>query len=128
MKTVTIREVERAPANKQSAIVTTPSEHLHYEYIRKEGHVKTWEVPPPMYNRPPRIIKGGNLIGTRRGAMVIVGYHGHNTTRDGSRWVGKCACGRYELRNGITWRKGLKKETFDACNRCKQIINKGRPK
>lgn len=127
IRTVTINRTERVPANKQATIVTTPCPQHHYEYKRNEGCIKTFDMPPPMYNIPPKYIYGGNLINTKRGMITIIGYFGHSTGTNTSQWVGKCACGRYEIRNGISWRKGLKKKSFDACNRCKQIRYKGDP-
>lgn len=121
MITVTINGTERVPVNKQSAIVTQQQEEP-YEYFLKQNTIKVWDTPPPMYNKPPKIFFGKNLIGTRRGAMVIIGYYGSG--KKYSQWVGKCACGRYEIRNGTAWRKGLAKDSFDACCRCKQIFHR----
>lgn len=120
-KTITIYNRERVPVNKQSAIVTAPAEKHYYEIPVSKLNQKIWEVPPPMYDKPPKIFKGKNLIGTRRGQIEIIGYYGKNATLKTSQWVARCDCGYYELRNGKSWRKGLKKGTSDCCCRCDYI-------
>lgn len=118
-KTVTIKGAERVPANKLALIVTQPSEKHYYDAPNTVANSQTiWKTPPIMDEKPP---SGQNLIGTKRGMVTIVGYYGSNKTLKTSQWVAKCSCGNYILRNGKTWRKGLKNETFDCCQICKHI-------
>jgi len=112
------------PINKQAARVTQFSPHLWYEYKRDPGTVITWEAPPSFYSRPPRIFYGENLIGSKRGLMEIIGYYGTNKAQRTSQWVARCRCGKYELRNGKSWRRGMEKDKPDACHRCLQILTK----
>lgn len=126
-KTTTIKGTERVPINRTAAIVTTPAEK-HYYQVPQEVLDRSlwWDAPPPMYNKPPKIFFANNLIGTRRGMITIIGYYGHGKSSKTSQWVGRCDCGRYLLRNGKTWRKGLKNNITDRCDVCDHLIYRGK--
>lgn len=118
-KTITIKGTERVPVDKTASLVTTPASQHYYKVPKKiTGNFQSWDAPPPMYDKPPKIYQGENLIGTKRGMVEIVGYYGSNKVLKTSQWVARCACGRYELRNGKSWRKGLKNNKKDCCSFC----------
>lgn len=57
------------------------------------------------------------LIGQRRGALVVVGYSARQGSKSkGSKWVVRCDCGRYEHRTSIVRWLGTKAP--DWCREC----------
>lgn len=54
-----------------------------------------YDVAPPTYPIPPAAQK---LVGLRVNRLTVIGYGGRNPKR-GSRWVCRCDCGRYTIRN-----------------------------
>jgi hypothetical protein len=109
MRTVTINGTEKVAVNKTARIVTSPQE----EYKpNKKLNQDIWEAPPTTHIIPVPEGKT-NLVGTKRGWMIIVGYFGKN------KWLAKCVCGKYEKRDGKRWKKGLKNNIEDeGCAYC----------
>lgn len=76
-----------------------------------------WDAPPHTFPVPDDC---PDLTGGVRGRMTIVGYLG-SSRHGGSRWLARCACGRYEARLGHTWRKGVAAGKSDCCQRCAHL-------
>ena len=108
----------RLPADTVARRVTAPTpKHAEYEAPSRPS-VVTLDAPLPTIE-PPRIVE--DLRGERRGLMVIVGYLGRkdHPKRGKSRhlWLGRCDCGKYEVRDAYKWRKGRgKDDRCDVCN------------
>lgn len=104
---------EWVPVDSVAARVTSPGVHFNPD---KRLQQEIWEAPPecdPMPNNLP-----DDLSGTRRGRVVIVRYFGR--TESGKHaWLARCVCGKYEIREGASWRRGLRKGKDDlGCQYC----------
>jgi len=83
-----------------------------YEPKRKPAIAETWDAPPlPLSKRPDA---APDVTGQRRGYMTAFRYY--HSGSSGSKWVCRCDCGRYELRNSKRWLE--KKHLPDACLVC----------
>lgn len=94
---------------------------VHHEFQKKENNRESWDAPPevvPLFQVPDQIKE---LFGTRKGALVVVGYLGKTKHSSGNKYrlLVRCDCGRYEVRVAKHWRrKG--NEIFEYCQFCDQ--------
>jgi hypothetical protein len=130
VRTVTIKGMERIAVNKLAGIVTSPAKEID---LYEPDIILTQTVfdAPPKTKAVPSYLQ--DLTGSKRGKMTIVGYlgyiatssYGRNNRHPPHKWLAKCVCGKYEIRDGSIWRKGLRKNTQDAgCCYCHNFENK----
>ena len=102
---------EREPIGKREAMACYPI--TKYKLKNKQDkNKKIWNaVPIEATTKPPKNRK--NLIGTTRYSMTIVAHLWKH------KWIARCVCGVFEVRNQKPWQKGLKKQTVDECQTCK---------
>lgn len=113
VKTVTIRGRECIPLNKRSAIAMSGG----YVYESENDIPRLAYDAPPSMQKVPSDIK--DLTGTKRGRVTIVGYLGESETLSRRKWIGKCVCGKYVIRMGRSWKRGLNKNEGDrGCIHC----------
>lgn len=86
------------PVNKTAARVVSAG--THYEPANAD-RADEWDDNPPKTSAVPK--NAPDITGERRDRVVIVGYLMSGT--NGSKWIGRCDCGRFVTRNGKTWRK-----------------------
>lgn len=110
--------VEAVPLDRMAARVVGRGEHWAPD-MKLSGDV--WGAPPKCKPVPPRI---DDITGTRRGRMVIFGYWGARPKGGGHdhKWVARCDCGRYEVRVGSRFVKGVRQRTGDACQYCRKVM------
>ena len=96
------------------------SKGTNYTVNRKESPLQVWDDPPPTLPVP---YGTDSLIGQRHGRVTIVGYLG--SWGKGSKWLARCACGKYAVRSGHSWRKNTKPDV-DTCPDCNSIENRKR--
>lgn len=103
------RIVCSAPVDATAARVLR-GKGAHWQPQRKvdERH-SHWEAPPPAIT--PRPADAPDFTGVRRDRMTALYWWGRG------RWVTRCACGRYELRQAVKWAKNL--DLPDACLECR---------
>lgn len=87
------------PVNKTASRVVSVG--THYEPANAP-RADEWDDNPPPTRPVPR--NAPNLTGERKDRVVIVGYLGPGNG-GGSKWLGRCSCGRYVTRNAKPWRK-----------------------
>ena len=126
MNTVTIYDKELVPVNKQARIMTSPTNDMNiYSPNLPSGSVT--DAPPLAKSTRPRNIE--NLIGTKSGKITIYSYYYWNenaTSKSKDKhpphlWVGRCVCGRYEIRSGYKWRRKLRQSKEDkGCVYCRR--------
>ncbi len=106
------RVLTSVPINKQAAMGSARGEH--WEPMFDDVHGRS-DLPLPMkeYRGPPE----KNLVGTVMGRITIVGYS-HSTKKWGSKWVGRCTCGTYELRRRASIERNA--DPDHACMRCER--------
>ncbi len=114
-----VGDVKLYPVDAVAARVTQRGEAHHRPTTGNGARI----VAPP---HPPIPVPEDtvNLIGTERGRVTIVAYLGNLTgkgSQHGAAWIGRCQCGRYEIRRGVKWRRGLREGRTDACEDCKHI-------
>lgn len=130
IKTVTINGIERTAVNKLARVATMPAKETDVYKIELPSCVKVYDAPLKT-KAVPRYLE--DLIGTKRGKMTVVGYLGYQATPSYNRnkrhpphkWLVKCICGKYEVRDGYKWRRGLKSNTPDeGCAYCHYFTRK----
>jgi len=127
-KTVTIYEKELSPVNKQASLIIQPSKLARDDAeFKNKSSDKIFDGCPFVYDKVPKNIV--SLVGTRRGKVVLVGFHSSGKSRkendsNNGKWVGKCDCGNFVIRNGKAWRGGLRNNIEDeGCARCNSVKN-----
>jgi hypothetical protein len=84
---------------------------IHYDLPSKT-------IPPTLVHSetpiPTVSFSGHNdLTGTKCGRMTVIGNNGK------TRWVCRCACGRYELRKA---KSVLNPNNYDMCHACRRLV------
>lgn len=104
--TRTIRGHELAPVDSVADRVTRPG----VEYVpSKKLAQDCWDVKPPTLPAPSN---AKEMMGLRRGRLVIVGYLGKK------KWLARCDCGKFERRDGKNFRNGVRDGIWDGCQYC----------
>jgi hypothetical protein len=81
-----------------------------------------WHSDTPLPTIPvPREIR--NLTGRTNGKMTIIGFLGKvkKSCRNEHKWLAKCTCGRYEIRDGYKFRRHKGVDECRYCNRVKSM-------
>lgn len=110
-----------APANSTAAKVTSRGSHYEPTFIPCR---ETWDTPPPMRDIPANQQNNPNLVGImgrKFGRLTVLGLLNdpERSSKQGSSWVVRCACGAYEVRKAKTIRNPLNIE--DRCSRCDAV-------
>lgn len=109
---------ELVPLDRMAARVVSKGEHWDRRISKKGG--KVWTVCPKFKRLPHDVV---DITGLRRGRMKIVGYFGRSKSgRTGQKWIARCDCGRFEVRNATAFKRGLETGHGDACRYCRQEI------
>lgn len=124
-KTVTIRGRERVPVNKMAKLHTTPSPDSNYVYENKSMDI-IYDAPLPTREPDPSMI---DLRGSKSNGVTIVGYieavrykEPSGRKRVSHKWLARCRCGKYVIRDGYKWRKSRKKGLDDCgCKECEHL-------
>lgn len=114
-----IDKVKNRPIDKTAALVVSKGEDYQPEFKVPEGKQEWDDFPADLVRQPPKSIE--NLIGRRREGVEIVAYLGAIKKSNGwkHKWLAKCSCGKFILRDGITWRKSVKRGFIDfGCHTC----------
>lgn len=113
--------LDKTPVNRQTALLISPSAAIPSSFSLPLGHIfsrdfpahRVWELPEGIPNK----------IGKRRGQMTLVAYAGPSSRAMGNsadvinhKWIARCDCGNFEVRNYLTWKK--KKSLPDECMEC----------
>lgn len=132
IKTVTINGIERTAVNRLARVVTMPAKEIDLYEQKIHPKERVFDAPPKT-KAVPRYLE--DLTGTKRGKMTIVGYIGYSfgpnrknqKKHPPHKWLAKCICGKYEIRDGYLWRKRMKNNTPDlGCAYCNQFERKQR--
>lgn len=94
--------------------------------LNKKLSQEIWFAPPPVHKTPDDI---EDFKGKRIGKMVIIGYLGKTNfngnkkslSKKGAKkqkWLARCDCGEYEIRNSYTIKNT---EGKDSCQKCKYL-------
>lgn len=119
MKRIAVRE----PIDQVARRVTSPG--IRYRPNLKYS-TKRWLNVPPIGDELPHGVT--DMRGVRRGRMEIVGYWKRVTVygidmyakkKASHKWIGRCDCGIFEVRDGKRFRKKL--GSVDMCHDCKHL-------
>lgn len=116
-ETVSVRDNELLPVDRIAARVTGKGDNWTPETM---AFAVEWEERPSLKPCPSNL---KDLTGSRRGRVEIVGYFGSQSLRKCKhKWVGRCDCGKFVLRNDVSWQRGLFANTPDVgCRRCSRL-------
>jgi len=124
--TYTIRGVECVPVDRDAARVVRAG--VSFKSSRVGNSAELGRDTVATTTPPPGV---EDLRGQVRGRMAIVGYlerrlstprpDANGTVRKKDRWLARCACGRLEVRRGLSWRRGVWAGTPDYCEECKHL-------
>ncbi len=99
----------------QSGTHYSPAERL----CATEGMIAS-DTPLPMTD--PKTDHQLAIIGLRRGRITVIGpYKEESPRRKNARYVIRCDCGRYELRNSKVIVNGIRDGIDDMCQRCNSL-------
>jgi hypothetical protein len=79
------------------------------------GSFDSFDVCPPLHQRPLFSKPEHNLRGKKFGRFVVIGMHKHKL----GRWVVKCSCGKYELRTARAINNPINSK--DKCVFCRKL-------
>ncbi|WII71763.1 hypothetical protein QJS83_14960 [Bdellovibrio sp. 22V] len=111
--------IKRVPINKIAARVTEEGEHYTPP---KKGNGVDRETPYPVVKiidcvNPTQAQAIINMVGKRRGRLVVIGRLDHVYYKQ--RWVCRCDCGMYTLRST----KAMKNTAHvDMCEQCQHLL------
>jgi hypothetical protein len=115
VKSVSIKGREYTPLNKTAAMVSGEGEDYEFElHMGGRWYSKT-PIPTKFFHN-----KLHNLTGKKIGSLTVVGYLGHRKAGSNmlSKWLVRCVCGWYTIRNGHKLKKKIKKGESDECIYC----------
>lgn len=110
-----------APINSLAARVT--GKGVHYEAkLRKEQNPAICQKEPLQtirFNWEQSSKKGFvNLTGHSNGRLDVIGYYGKPNKNQKAKWVCKCKCGNYTLREAAAIKNWPSTEVKDCCREC----------
>ena len=121
MQSILLKDhIPRTPINKVAALVI--ADGIHFEpYIKPHSHFCT-DVMPDTLPVPYNIT---NMIGQKSGRVKIIGYMGsvgESQKNKYHKWLVRCVCGNYEIREGRRWRRSRRlKRQDEGCLICRKI-------
>jgi len=109
-------EVALTPVNKNAAMVFSGGENYNWQ---NKFQCVEWDICPQIKSIPKGV---ENLKYSRCDRVTIIGYYGNSgKQRAGTRWVGRCDCGRFVLRRAAAWKKAIINKTINRCSYCEKI-------
>lgn len=121
----TIYDLGAVPVDANAREVLKPGDH--YDPALRPDSQLEWDTPPPAVSRargrheiPPE-----DLTGMRIGSLTVVSYWGKRGTggrgSNAQKWVCRCICGRYALRNGKAIKNKVQSKDGDCCRVCSHL-------
>ena len=105
------------PVNKLAALIV--GNQPNDEIIKKSyGDTYMSLIRPPVipfHSKRAEL----NLHGLTIGKLIVIGVFIKQTKGKKLKWVVKCKCGYYTIRNSNTIRRKIKNNEYDECSRCR---------
>jgi hypothetical protein len=110
------RVVVAVPVSRTAALVTSESRD-NFEFTVKPAR-ETFDAPPLM-TRDERRYRLLDLRGHKYARLTVIGLAKEQNQKKSSRWVVRCACGKYEFRKARAIRNP--ENARDCCTQCQQL-------
>lgn len=118
-----MREIDpHMPINDTAREVVSKSNE-HGQVFARSCHISSM-TPLPIKSFPGH--PKDDLSGMKRGKLTVIGMYPTRNSKNKTRWVVKCICGRYEVKTGKSLRKvqlNYFEPALDMCHVCARELH-----